>query len=479
MKNSFHRLIDYQILLFVVLIGAVIYPFLALFLFTHPQVDDFCWAVSFRQPGITNFVRSFFDWYQGFTGRYSYIVLMGIFSNVSDITKHYEILPLSIVIVWLASSCFLLKTVFDRASFIVVATGTMALFSLYILTMPEVADFYWMSSSAQYQFGNALAITAVTCMLRLSIAERPRLYAITVALLLFVVVGTTEMYMLFMVVLLIAITVFVLVTGQRHRLIWSMLLAVTILSAALLIFAPGNEERGQHLIARHQFLYSLTAATFQTGLWMLRWIWEPLLWITTLIYVTWLARHSPKSRLLEKIRRIHMVIVTPCWLVTLFGCFFAGFWAMGDIIPPRALNVVYFIFLIGWFASVTVIITNIQQSHGNFLNVLGNSGVGHAISVLVAIAMIVSMFNAHRFSTAHADLKNRAHRYDEIHDDRYKKLLEAKENNLNQVVEVPQISESDRPKTVYFMDIGDEWNGFPNPCCAEFFGVVGIATVKN
>ena len=169
----------------------------------------------------------------------------------------------------------------------------------------------------------------------------------------------------------------------------------------------------------------------------------------------------------------------PCWLVILFGCFFAGFWAMGDIIPPRALNAVYFIFLIGWFASVTVIVTNIQESHGNFLNVLGNSGVGRAISVVAAIAMIVSMFNTHRFSTAHADLKNRAHRYDQIHDDRYQDILKAKEKNPNQVVAVPEISENDLPKTVFFMDIGGNWNDFPNPCCAEFFGVAGIATVKN
>jgi len=465
--------------LYAVLIGAVVYPFLALFFFTQPQVDDFCWAVSFRDSGVVNFLLAISEWYQGFTGRYSYIVLMGIFSKVPNLTKHYEIFPLFIVLVWLMSSCILIKTVFGRAHFFATATGAVTLFALYIFTMPEVADFYWVSSSAQYQFGNALAMATITCMLRLSVLVRPRLFVIPAALLLFVVIGTTEMYMLFMVILLIAITLFVFITGQRNRFIWSSLLAVAVLSALLFILAPGNEERGQHLVARHQLFFSLVASMFQAVLWMLRWIWEPLLWLVTLIYAMWLIRHSPRSRVLRKIRCIHLLIVVPCWLAILYGCFFAGFWAMGDIIPPRTLNVVYFIFLIGWFASITIIVTNMQNTHGDLLNVIGNSDASRTIGVIVATVMIASMFNTQRFNVAQADLRSSAHRYSEIHDDRYERILSAKARNSNQIVKVPELREIDRPGTLFFMDIGDNWNSFPNPCCAKFFGIGGIATVKN
>jgi hypothetical protein len=151
---------------------------------------------------------------------------------------------------------------------------------------------------------------------------------------------------------------------------------------------------------------------------------------------------------------------------------------MGDILPERALNVVYLMFLIGWFALITVLISNIYNSRVISSSTPRTRIISWLLGIVAAIAMMIGMLNTHSFRTAYADLFEPAPRFNNILQARYLFISQARASDKDLIVRVPQINAADRPSTIFFMDIRDGWSSFPNPCYAEFFGIKGIETEK-
>ena len=176
--------------------------FIILAFYTTPTADDFDYAISFRDPEFGNVFSTVVDWYQRWNPRYLSVTLIGTYSKYLDLINHYKFLSLLLFGVWLLSAYLLLRTLFENSRRIVVAGGVLALFVLYILTMPRVSSgFYWMNSAYQYQIGNVLLMSNLACMIRLARAKRSYLFAPMSATLLFAIIGTTEMYMVLMVIL--------------------------------------------------------------------------------------------------------------------------------------------------------------------------------------------------------------------------------------------------------------------------------------
>ena len=456
---------------------AIFSLFIILAFYTNPTADDFDYAISFQDPDFDSVFSVVVDWYRRWNPRYLSVTLIGTYSKYLDLVKHYKFLSLFLFGVWLLSAYFLLRTLFENSRRIVVAGAVLVLFVLYILTMPRVSSgFYWMNSAYQYQIGNVLLMSNLACMIRLARAKHQYLFAPMSATLLFAVIGTTEMYMVLMVILVTTITIYVFATGHRYRTIWSSLLVVTLLSAALLILAPGNEGRGRHFVERHQFLFSVTMSFQHLGGWVIKWLREPLLWLATMLYVICSSYVSLQTGFNQKINKVYFAIILPCWMLALFSCFFVAFWSMGVSLPDRAMNSVYLIFLAGWFALITVVLDDSKVIRRKLSEVLRKKSIGQTIGVIVAIGMFVGFLNNHNLTTAYTDLFDRAVLIDELYQTRYLVIAEAKAKSSKSTVNVPRIGLTDRPSTIMVDDITDDRNDWRNKAYANYFGIKAIKT---
>ena len=469
-----------MIMLFGLLVFATFSPYIFLAFFNHPSADDFCYAISFRDPDFKYFFSVVFDWYRRWNARYFSVTLIGAFSRYLDLIEIYKFVPLLLFLGWLVSGFTFLKSIFDSTRWPVVVAGGLTFCIFYIVSMPDIsAGFYWANSAFQYQTGNVLSFVALAGMVRIGTTQRPRISTSVTAIMLFAVVGSTELHMAFMVILVTTITVYVFSAGGRHRRTWAFLLLVTLLSAALLILAPGNEGRGQHFTGRHQLWFSIAESAYHTGMWCLRWLGNPLLWVATLLNVLWLWSCAQESRFFQRLRRSHLAIILPCWAITLFACFFIAFWSMGVSLPGRALNVAYFIFLMGWFSIVTVGVKDIQIARVVSTSTLKPSAIFQIIGVMAATAMIIGLLNADSFRTASADLFDRAQRYDNIFKTRYLAISRSRAQNQNLMVRVPRVKGSERPNTIMVDDITENERDFRNECYAEYFHIPGIKAIKE
>ena len=479
-NNTSKQLNNLAIMLLAISLCAVFFPFIFLAFFNHPSADDFCYAVSFRDPDFKYFFSVVLDWYRRWNARYFSLTLMGAFYRYLDLIEVYKFVPLLLFLGWLLSGFTFIKSIFDSTRWPVVLAGALAFCIFYIVSMPDIsAGFYWANSAFQYQTGNVLSIVALACMVRIGTTQSHHISTPLTAILLFLIVGSSELHMAFMVILMITITIYVFSADGCHRRTWTFLLVTTLLSAALLILAPGNEERGQHFTGRHQLWFSIAESAYHTCMWFLRWLSNPLLWLATLLNMLWLWGFAQKSSFLKRLRRSHLAIILPCWTVTLFACFFIAFWSMGVGLPGRALNVVYFIFLLGWFSLVTVGVKDIQIHRVVSARTLGTSATPHVIGVMATIAMIIGLLNADSFRTASADLFDRAQRYDNIFKARYLAISNSRTQNQNLMLNVPRVKGSERPNTIMVDDITEDERDFRNECYAEYFDIPAIRTAKE
>jgi hypothetical protein len=467
-------------MLFGLLVFATFSPYIVLAFFNHPSADDFCYAISFRDPDFKYFFSVVLDWYRRWNARYFSVTLIGAFSRYLDLIETYKFVPLLLFLGWIVSGFTFLKSIFDSTRWPAIIAGGLTFCIFYVVSMPDIsAGFYWANSAFQYQTGNILSFVALAGMVRIGTTQRPRISTLVTAIMLFAVVGSTELHMAFMVILVTTIAVYVLSAGGRHRHTWIFLLLVTLLSAALLILAPGNEGRGQHFTGRHQLWFSIVESAYHTGMWCLRWLGNPLLWVVTLLNVLWLWSSAKESRFSQRLRRPHLAIILPCWIITLFACFFIAFWSMGVSLPGRALNVAYFIFLMGWFSIVTVGVKDIQIARVASTNTLKRNATCQIIGVMAATAMITGLLNTNSFRTASADLFNRAQRYDNIFKTRYLTIARSRTQNQNLMVRVPRVKGSERPNTIMVDDITENERDFRNECYAEYFLIPSIKAIKE
>jgi hypothetical protein len=474
-NNFSNNLIDNMILgLFALGLCIVVAPFIVLTGFSHPAVDDFCFAVSFRDVGVFDYFGVVYDWYVGFTGLYSYLMAIGVFTANFNLIESYKYVSLLVFVGWIITCFIFFKSIFIEVRSSVIAISTLAMLTLYLLTMPEVSDFYWMTSALQYQLGNIVAMLVFACLIRIVTGKYQKFHIVGSGILLIIVIGMTELYMVFMVLSILSITIYYYFIGTRDRHVWVCLLTIVVVAAAVVGLAPGNEERGQHFVARHQLWFSIAASAYHTIMWTLQWLWEPLLWLLTILYVIWLPSILSRSQLQITVKLKHIVIFLAIGFGYLFACYFVGYWAMGDILPPRALNVVYFVFINGWFLSIAGGVIVLQNSRFSQWLPQSSWNVKRVASGVIVILTITVMLTNSSFRTAYADLFNRAEIYDNKFKMRYTTILNTQTDNPNQIVKVAKIDRTEQPNTIFFRDLGSNKNEFPNPCYAEYFGIGAV-----
>ena len=150
---------------------------------------------------------------------------------------------------------------------------------------------------------------------------------------------------------------------------------------------------------------------------------------------------------------------------------FPAWWAMGVVPPLRAVNTIYFLFLLSSYAAIAALTLYVIQNRLGSKWALSSTARGIVVSA-ASLIFIYFLLENDKFVAAVDDLKKNARTYDQYLIERYKIVKESLDNEMLAVT-VPRYEYS-YPHSIYFDDITDDPEDWRNTCYADYFGLENI-----
>lgn len=322
-----------------------------------PVIDDLGRAGFVRERGVFGAVA---DEYGHWTGRWSGVGLSYSLGAVLDPFGSYTWTLLGIhAFAVLAAYRTLRLWLGNGATSGFCSAAATTFFALYWLNMPRPAEsIYWRTGAVEYLLSLALSALLFTAVCRASAAPRTGIArtATTIALAAgaVFVAGMHELFAGMLLVALAAGTAISWWLRVGDRILWSVVTSAQLLGTAITALAPGNFTRAE----RFPNAGDLTRTFELLGEELVRaapWLWDVRLWAVTILFllspVVWRARPPWAGWSRVPLRWL----VPSVWVVLLLAGLAAPGWAMGQQMPPRSRNGVYFVFLVGWFTTAFVV----------------------------------------------------------------------------------------------------------------------------
>ncbi|RDC62064.1 DUF6056 family protein [Adhaeribacter pallidiroseus] len=449
------------------LLSLAVLPFLILAAFCHPSADDF-W--------LTNMVVAKGAWQaqadirQNWSGRYTSMFLGSFNPLVYDSLIGYKLLPILLIFLNLTSLYLLITRILLHIPTKLKIFYTLLLQVLYLGFMPAIASgYYWMSSALNYQ-------TAIICLLLLSgglisfkqkrTTLRQGGYIVVLSFLIIAGIGCNELSMVIIVEGLLGLF---LIDSWRYKRINRMLLYFLVLAlgcSLLVILSPGNVARLQthtnHSNLLYAFSYALAVTLNNTCNYLTL---SPIL-LLTLLFI-------PVSYKLFKNISIHQlphpIITTTLLYLLIFQFYFIIYWNRGMHAPIWTQNYIYFIFLLGWFLNVSLIVKYYQIHRPGFQHQLPTYA---QVLLLGACFLLIFHNKQSNVRTAYADwLSGEAAAYNQELTNRHNYL----KTSTCSVCSVKDLTH--RPKSIYFRQEPkiSEWE---NDLNAQFYSKKAITIVE-
>jgi hypothetical protein len=215
--------------------------------YNRPFADDFCTAASVRsQP----FGQYFLDEYNGWTGRYSYILITGFATLVG--TELFAILPGLLALAWLLAITWCLLPLINYAQLsspLLAAIAASGLFLCLIFnTLPKFFESsIWVIGSINYELPMILFTVQVGLFLRSWFSKRPAPFALVI-LLSFLSGGFSEIFGLLQITLFGLVILFLFFSKQSSKqkeFTTNLLVGLftAIIAFIIVYIAPGNAVR--------------------------------------------------------------------------------------------------------------------------------------------------------------------------------------------------------------------------------------------
>lgn len=332
-------------------------PYIYISIYANPIADDFGYAVKGKTNDLWGAsVKEYLSW----SGRYS----TNFFALLNPIAFNffigYKIIP-ALIILLIALLYFVFIRVLIGKNLPKGKSIQLAILltMLFLYQMPIISEgIYWYTGAVAYQLANIVALGYLSLLYlffqKKYLLQNKTIHLILLTLVLFVLVGFNEIYMISSLMLSFIILIVNYKEQLNHKNFVVYLILVTILFGALEILAPGNSKRGSHFANNHNFIFSFTSSILQTIRFFLEWVSStPLLLLSVLYFYL--------NRALSKVHKLFSVSFYLSPLISLFLLFFIIFmsaflpyWATGILGQHRTMNVAYFIFIILWFINLTV-----------------------------------------------------------------------------------------------------------------------------
>lgn len=340
-------------------------PFVVLSFYSHPALDDYSDALLRNRLGFWEAQRNL---YLTWTGRFTTSLLLTELSPVYHrCLSIYWLVPVLALLALLGSLYVLLSTLTGslwRRSTRLLASGVLLL--LWLLRASSIAEvLYWYNGVAVYTLPTALLLLWLAAMLRYWQAPRPtvRRWLLLVVVLSIALAGTNEFLALGTLTIVGLLWLWELARrGHRHYELLA-LLGLVGLAVACSFLAPGNMQRAA-TINRVVPLYWVVLGSVGSSVYMLlNWLSNGTLLLATALVLPALGRLAvaPNVRL-RWLGRIHPMLMALMLSAILVLMSIPSYWATGGMMPPRARAMLYFVFIISWFALIINVLIHRHQS---------------------------------------------------------------------------------------------------------------------
>jgi len=455
-------------------LAAAVVPFAVLTHYANPSADDFCYAPAFAGDTLW---ESIIGEYLRWKGRYTSIALNAAYHHTGGMLVTYPYAMLAYLAAFAVA-------VFVWVNTLAAGTGplrrrlflTLGLVALYLATMPyPAATLYWIDGAFQYQTGLILTLLTLSAVTRLYRSGTTAAAALT-CVLVFLAVGAGIIAMLVVGAVAGLLALDQAFIKGRARLSWALVVLVTAVSALLLLAAPGNYVRAQLALPEaNQFWFSVRHASYHSGATLVDWLGQPALWLATAAFVPVSLRLVYLERLRAGATPFRLLLVAVLMPVLLWLGFFAMWWAVARNPPGRMLNMMYFLFLAGWFTLILELVAVVARQCSLVLTEallparlrLGSA----AASVLLAASLLLQG----NVRPAWGDLiLGRAADYDRQMEARYARVAIEQRQAGEEELAMTFRGITNPPAIVMYTDIQNHPGNFRNNCFARYFGLESV-----
>lgn len=382
------KIIKFCFTLVVLLIYVI--PFIYVGSFVFPAADDYCRAtVSFD-----TFLPNVASWYLEHNGRYTNAVLS--FLPVYDLSIYRLMLMISIIALGWTIIYFVKKT-FQffgrRISRIDVALVGIAFYVVLISQLSSVYEFfYWYAATTVYLYSVIFFLLLLTRLYKLYIKDY---FDGLAALLIVLLIGNNEMFILLSNFLLIGLLSYKLKEKQNFKNILLLNIVAWIATLAV-VFAPGSINRQSYFSEGGNFLFSLKSAILSTGMFGLKGLVE---WPYILVYISFflllvsLYKEGKKTEL----KSFNPVVLFLLSFIAISSVIFVPYYAQGTISlnEGRIGNIVHIVFLILLFINIINITFFLQKNQvlNNCSFLKANSALGLIFLFLILLPLVNQNYN--------------------------------------------------------------------------------------
>lgn len=459
-KKIFGAFTDNAVILFLIF---CILPFLILSAYVHPCLDDFDYSEVAVKHG---FFHSQYIWYKTWSGRYfSTAILSSVNPLVFRSIAGYKIITFIFILLFIYSVYYLVtKIALDKISIKQKLICTLSFSYLFFYGMPTVnLGLFWLASAVIYQFANIMMTVLAALFIKFLLNENEKIsfsLIASICLLIFAVEGSNEVSMLVTTIFFLMYFIGDYITARKINKYLLIFAAAAAVSACLVYFAPGNNFRLTKSPESHQLILSLKNSASDLFKFILYRLYNLPLLIFTVLFISFYYKLISDKKP-EKIKLItNPVYSVSLYLILLYLGIFVSHWSLGTSTPFRTLNVIYFIFLTGWFANIIIII--------NYLFVKDKIKIRFIPEyayVILCIAILISFLKeTSSVKIAYKDIfSGKAGKFDSQLNERYKNIY----SNNSDTVKIDSLKQI--PDSFFYYDIGSDPDGKYNKLQSEYF----------
>ncbi len=456
----------------------VITLFTVLGQYAYPSADDFCMATGVRDVGFfTHLTNHYVEW----SGRYASNTFYAAYPLLFGLFDGYPLIAGVLITGLFVALAFALGSIFRMSPahplVLLVALGSLC---LYLVGLRHSASsLYWMAGALSYQTSGIFLLFALGLAVRIHDrinTDRPLAGLVGVLLVVvFVGMGTNEINLVVMTAAMMAAFVHALYQGSKPAL-WAGLLLFTLMCFALVYFAPGNAVRESTFPLRHDWLRSIEGSLRMGGWSILAWLGVPVFIVGSLLIpfaAHALARVSPRR---FRTTGRGLVLIAAITFSIPLVLQFPAWWAMGGWPPPRSVDAIFFVFMLGWIVLLAGLGLHYLPAPRMF-NETGrfDSVPARALAALCLLFVLSLVING-RLNRAWYDLNELAaplhahlvHRHS---------LIDAALARGEQAVLLPNYA-AEFARSVYFNDIRADWRDWRNICYAQYFGLRAVQLAR-
>lgn len=454
--TSSDSLRPWQILLLAGLCLFTIAPFVVLCFYAHPCADDWYMAVGGRDLG---FWGANSKWFAGISGR----IVQQATTTLHPIrisTLAYQLWCLGLLVamagaLWRFTSAWLCGQT-RAVRWLSAGLGFMLL--LWAMRSPS-QGLYWVNGANTYPLAFILQLLMGAWLARAwhEPDHRPSVFVIAGVMITAMLASwCTELAMSLQLLTLLLVAVAQWLEQRRVHRLFIFTIVATLLATPVIFLSPGvalrmktyhNEILGHPIPA---LVLAAKLAVVQVVTWVTS---APFFLLALLSLHLWQVPPMDRAQAWRRILLALVLMVGTTW-----GGYFVGTWATGQRLPPRAVNLLGFFFLIEWAVLIAGVLALIRAS-----------GWAKPVLTPVAFALVLLAIGAglkgtNNVKAAWRDLlKGDAKKFAIECEQRYALILESKTDDVT----VPALRT--KPVSLFFNDLKPEADDWRNKGMAEFY----------